>query len=220
MNALINALWIMAWAVGIAFFVGVTVGLPLLILRNTLLLTNLRRRVTMLERELQLLAKPETTATDAVERRGRPLAAAPPPLPDPPALVGAPSPQPAPLPSKPDAAADLPRPRWRRLETQLLENWTGVLGVGAIVAGVAFVAVSAVSVMQPLLRFLALEGVCLAMAVPSLIIRDESRFRQLSLWLRSGAGGLHLFATAAASTWPLLAFGFDAEIHFVVRAAL
>ena len=77
-----------------------------------------------------------------------------------------------------------------------------MLGVAAIVAGVAFVAISAISVMAPLLRFLVLEGICLAMVIPSLLVKSDSSFRSLTLWLRSGAGALHLFAAAAAITWP------------------
>ncbi|MCP4972398.1 MAG: hypothetical protein GY914_01790, partial [Prochlorococcus sp.] len=106
--------------------------------------------------------------------------------------------------------------KWQRLEQQLIKNWTGLLGVIAIVAGVSFVAISAVTVMQPFQRFLMLEAVCIALVLPSLLVGKESRFRQLALWLRSGAGALQLFAVAAATTWPELGLQWVTSIWLAI----
>ena len=47
---------------------------------------------------------------------------------------------------------------WQWIEQQLLKNWTGLLGVLAVVAGVSFVAISSLLVMEPFQRFLVLEA--------------------------------------------------------------
>ena len=99
--------------------------------------------------------------------------------------------------------------RWQQIEQQLLRNWTGLLGVLAIVAGISFVAISSLLLMEPLQRFLALETICLAMIAPSFTIRGNHRLRPLFIWMRSGAGGLQLFAAAASSSWPALGLAWN-----------
>ena len=202
MNAVVQGLWIIGMALGAAFCLVLAIGLPLLIIQNTISLSKLRRRVAALEQELKLQSlKPRAIERSAPANESRPQPSTPPPLKPPAELVAA---APVPPTSTPQAKpqAQPSKGRWHQLETQLLENWTGVLGVAALVAGVAFVAISAISVMAPLQRFLAVEGICLAMLIPSLVVRSNSNFRSLTLWLRSGAGALHLFAAAAAITWP------------------
>ena len=98
---------------------------------------------------------------------------------------------------------------WHRIEQQLLKNWTGLLGVLAVVAGVSFVAISSLLVMEPFQRFLLLELICLGMIVPSFVTKGDHRLRSLFVWLRSGAGGLQLFAAAASSSWPALGLAWN-----------
>lgn len=234
MNAVIQALEAMVWMFGDALVLGLAIGLPVLIIQNTIQLSKLRRRLAALELEL----KRQAAEPGFVERSAPGMATRGSPEPstrrgfqgDPAPTSGTPQPTTAPAQSAPAQSASAEstptkstpaqsepaisspaqskpqaKPstgRWRQLETQLLKNWTGVLGVAAIVAGVAFVAISAISVMAPVLRFLVVEGICLAMVIPSLLVKSDSSFRSLTLWLRSGAGALHLFATAAAITWP------------------
>ena len=99
--------------------------------------------------------------------------------------------------------------RWQQIEQQLLRNWTGLLGVLAVVAGISFVAISSLLIMAPFQRFLVLEAIGLGMIVPSFTIRGHHRLRPLLIWLRSGAGGLQLFAAAASSTWPALGLAWN-----------
>ena len=99
--------------------------------------------------------------------------------------------------------------RWQQIEKQLLRNWTGLLGVLAMVAGISFVTISSLLIMEPLQRFLALEAICLAMVAPSFTIRGNHRLHPLVIWLRSGAGGLQLFAAAASSSWPALGLAWN-----------
>ena len=98
---------------------------------------------------------------------------------------------------------------WQWIEQQLLKNWTGLLGVLAVVSGVSFVAISSLLVMEPFQRFLLLEAICLGMIVPSFVIRGDHRLRPLFVWSRSGAGGLQLFAAAASSSWPGLGLAWN-----------
>lgn len=98
---------------------------------------------------------------------------------------------------------------WQWIEHQLLKNWTGLLGVLAVVAGVSFVAISSLLVMEPFQRFLVLEVICLGMTLPSFLMRSNHRLRPLFVWLRSGAGGLQLFVAAASSSWPALGLAWN-----------
>jgi len=86
----------------------------------------------------------------------------------------------------------------------LIENWTGILGVVVLVAGVTFLAVSLALRLGPLARFLLVLLVALAMMVPSALWGRRQRWRQLSLWMRSGGAALILFACVAAGGLPEL----------------
>lgn len=110
--------------------------------------------------------------------------------------------------------------RWQQIERQLLRNWTGLLGVLAIVAGISFVAISSLLTMEPFQRFLALEAICLAMLSPSFTVRGNHRLRSLFIWMRSGSGGLQLFAATASSSWPAfgLAWNQSASLGLVMVA--
>ena len=93
---------------------------------------------------------------------------------------------------------------WRRLERTLIENWTGILGVLVLVAGVTFLAVSLALRLGPLARFLLTLLVALALMLPSALWGRRQRWRRLSLWMRSGGAALILFACVAAGGLPEL----------------
>ncbi|MCP9928500.1 hypothetical protein [Cyanobium sp. CH-040] len=128
-------------------------------------------------------------------------AAAPPP---PPAL--APPAPPPPLPpgsptgGKPPLGPDLRQ----RLERLLVENWTGILGVVVLVAGVSFIAIHAALRLSPLQRFLLTSLVALGLTTPSLLVGGRPRWRNLSAWMRSGGGALFLLACTASGGLPQL----------------
>lgn len=91
---------------------------------------------------------------------------------------------------------------WRRLERQLIENGTGILGVVVLVAGVTFLMVNLALRFGPLFRFLLTMTVAAGLIAPSLIWRSPGRWRPLSLWLRSGGAALALFACVAGGALP------------------
>jgi hypothetical protein len=140
----------------------------------------------------------------------------PPPVPLPPPPVPRPMAAPRPL-SPPSPAAPVPptvpQPAqppqiaptigtapesWVRLERALIENWTGILGVVVLVAGVTFLAVSLALRLGPPARFLLTLAVALALMLPSVRWARHHRWRRLTLWMRSGGAALVLFACVAA----------------------
>lgn len=86
----------------------------------------------------------------------------------------------------------------------MIENWTGILGVLVLVAGVTFLAVSLALRLGPLARFLLTLLVALALMLPSALWGRRQRWRRLSLWMRSGGAALVLFACVAAGGLPEL----------------
>ena len=91
---------------------------------------------------------------------------------------------------------------WRRLERQLIENGTGILGVVVLVAGITFLVVNLALRFGPLPRFLLTQAIAAGLIAPSLIWRGPGRWRPLSLWLRSGGAALALFASLAGGGLP------------------
>ncbi len=113
---------------------------------------------------------------------------------------------PAPL-AAPTAA---PRPRgatggpWKRIERLLVENWSGLLGVLVVVAGVTFLTINAGLQLGPRERFLLTLLAGGALALPSVLWGRRQRWQDLTDAMRSGGGALVLFACAAAGGLPQL----------------
>jgi hypothetical protein len=105
---------------------------------------------------------------------------------------------------RPGHPPSLLQQRWRQLERRLIANWTGLLGVVVIVAGVTFAAINVALTLNAGQRFLALVAVAVALALPSLLQHGRSRWSRLSSWMRSGSGALLLFACTAAGGLPQL----------------
>ena len=91
-----------------------------------------------------------------------------------------------------------------KLERLLVENWTGILGVLVVVAGVTFIVVNVGLQLGGFERFLIAVATAAALAAPSLLLGRTSPWRELSLWMRSGGGALLLFACAASGSLPEL----------------
>jgi hypothetical protein len=141
------------------------------------------------------------------EQREEPVQPAPPsPAPAPRRPAVAPPPPP-PAPVRPRLSRRTPprwRARWRRLERQLIANWTGLLGVVVVVVGVTFGAINVALQFNAWQRFVATLLIAVVLALPSLLTRPGSRWHRLSSWMRSGGGGLLLFACTAAGGLPQL----------------
>ncbi|MFN6134574.1 MAG: hypothetical protein ACK46L_17020 [Synechococcaceae cyanobacterium] len=121
-----------------------------------------------------------------------------------------------PPPIKPRVNASPPPPRrdqgreldkrlpWRGLERQLIENWTGLIGVLVLVAGITFLVVNIALRLGPLARFLLTLAAAAALIAPSLRWGRHPRWRSLVAWLRSGGAALALFACLAGGSLPEL----------------
>ncbi len=127
----------------------------------------------------------------------------------PPATAARPTvPEPAPPPRLPQPKPQ-PRPSggrrlWRRLERLVSENWTGILGVVVVVAGVTFAAINVALRLEPFQRFLVTLAAAAALALPSVLVGRREPWRDLSDWMRSGGAALALLACTAAGGLPQL----------------
>ena len=184
-------------------------------------LLELERRVRALELSLNAIARqntpkasastpvrPEAAPAATVERRSEPE---PETASEPPRSTPSTRPTQPPRPtqhlrplSAPLPAAAAP-PAWLvRLREHWSENWTGILGTAAVVAGVTFVAINLALRLDPFQRFLLVSAAGGGMGVPSLLVGRRERWRDLSDWLRSGGAALFLFACTAAGGLPQL----------------
>ncbi len=92
----------------------------------------------------------------------------------------------------------------KRIERLLVENWSGLLGVLVVVAGITFMTINAGLRLEARERFLVTLLAAGLLALPSLLWGRRDRWRHLTDGLRSGAGALVLFACAAAGGLPQL----------------
>ena len=133
------------------------------------------------------------------------LAPAPAPAPAPArALDAAVEPAPVPVPVAPLRPARGATRPWKRIERLLVENWSGLLGVLVVVAGVTFITIHAGLRLEARERFLVTLLVGGLLVLPSLLWGRRERWRDLTDGLRSGGGALVLFACAAAGGLPQL----------------
>ena len=112
---------------------------------------------------------------------------------------------------RPSASLAVPGPRraagvgpWKRIERLLVENWSGLLGVLVVVAGVTFLTINAGLELGPRERFLLTLLAGGALALPSLLWGRRPRWRDLTDAMRSGGGALVLFGCAASGGLPQL----------------
>jgi len=89
-----------------------------------------------------------------------------------------------------------------RLVAKLLENWTGILGTVVLVAGIGFLGTYAAIRMEPVARFVLVILGSAALYGGYLSLRHRERWEAMSLWLRSSAAAVFLFACAAAGGLP------------------
>lgn len=93
-----------------------------------------------------------------------------------------------------------------------------------LVAGVSFLAIHAALRLSPLHRFLLTSLVALGMAAPSLLVGRQDAWRNLSTWMRSGAGALFLLACTASGGLPQLGLQWidrpDRALALITQAVL
>src|SRR5512143_1687513 len=92
--------------------------------------------------------------------------------------------------------------RWRRIEQLFIENWTGILGVVVVVAGVTFVGIYSALRLAPVYRFLMTVGAGGALVGTSAFLSRREPWQALAQWLRSAGAAIFLFACAASGGLP------------------
>src|SRR6267143_1471001 len=200
----------------------------------------LGERLRVLELQLDLVGRrDETSARPLAPATPEPISAPPePPQPTPvrrpeaPAVhtvaaSAAPILAPTPSPRAPAAPSAFDE-RWRRLERLFMENWTGILGVAVVVAGVTFIGIYTALRLAPFYRFLMMVGVAALLGGTAFWLRRLEHWQPLSEWLRSAAAAIFLFACAASGGLPglglqwieapgpalaLLAFGIGINLY-------
>ena len=111
--------------------------------------------------------------------------------------------------SKPEVPVRTPKPEvpvrtsgWRRIERQFIENWVGILGAVALVAGVTFLGVYTALRLGAFARFIMVVGVSVVLAALYGVLHRREGWLTLALWLRSAAAALFLFACVGSGSTP------------------
>lgn len=91
---------------------------------------------------------------------------------------------------------------WRSFERVFVENWTGILGSVAVVAGITFIGIYSALQLSPFHRFLMLVGIAGAMVIASSILKNREFWQALAQWVRSAGAAIFLFACAASGGLP------------------
>jgi len=84
----------------------------------------------------------------------------------------------------------------------VVANWTGILGVVMVVAGVSFVTINMALTMGPQARFWLSVAAAAVLVVPHLLWGQRDPWQNLTAWMRSGGAALFLFACSAAGGVP------------------
>ncbi len=91
---------------------------------------------------------------------------------------------------------------WTGLEKQFIDNWIGIIGSIAMVMGVAFISIYAALKMAPFNRFLLLTGFSVVLFTIYAVLRSQSKWLKLGVWLRSSGCAVFLFACLGSGGIP------------------
>ena len=98
--------------------------------------------------------------------------------------------------------ADIPNDSWNRIEKQLVENWTGILGAIIMVVGVGFLGIYAALKISAFGRFMLISGFSVLLGGVFFYLRKKENWIKFALWLRSSAGAIFLFACLGSAGIP------------------
>ncbi len=178
----------------------------------------LEKRLKSLEEQVRRIhpgaaATPVVELAESVAERSEPATDPPAPEVEGPLVPPSPSPavhRPAPV-AHPVSEPTVQRPsqlreRWERIEQQFVENWTGILGSIALVAGIAFLGGYTGLRLSPFYRSLMIVGAAGLLIAGSCFLGRREMWKPLSQWLRSSGAAVFLFACFASSAIPGLAW--------------
>jgi hypothetical protein len=136
------------------------------------------------------------------EKRWKPLPERDFGAPKPAEPIGKPKPAPAEIPEPIRETQPLVTTALDNFVAKFLENWTGILGTIVLVAGIGFVGTYAALQLSPFFRFLMVLGASAALYAGYFSLRKRAQWQTMSLWLRSAAAAVLLFACAASGGLP------------------
>ncbi len=93
-------------------------------------------------------------------------------------------------------------PVWEKLERQIADNWTGILGIVILTMGVGFLGIYAALKVTPLFRFLMVLGIGTGLFAASILLVKKEFWKQIGFWIRSGSGAIILFACVGSVAIP------------------
>lgn len=91
---------------------------------------------------------------------------------------------------------------WQKMEKQITENWTGIVGTIVLVLGIGFLGVYAALKMNEFFRFLMVVGCAVGMGAVFFTLKNKEKWAKLALWMRSASGAVFLFACLGAGGIP------------------
>lgn len=109
---------------------------------------------------------------------------------------------------KAPAAKPIPKPArqkselWQKIERQLIENWTGMLGAVILTAGLGFLAVYAALSLAPVFRFFMMLAIAGSLAGAAFYLEKKPDWKKFSSWLTAAGGAVLLVSCFAAVAIP------------------
>jgi Predicted membrane protein (DUF2339) len=91
---------------------------------------------------------------------------------------------------------------WNKIERQVAENWTGILGTIILVLGIGFLGVYTAIRVNEVIRFLMINGCAAGFLGAYVILNKKEKWVKLSLWMRSASAAVFLFACLGAGGIP------------------
>jgi hypothetical protein len=131
-------------------------------------------------------------------------------------------------PVKPSApkteTAEIKKPKQKpaflvKLEKQLIENWTGILGAAILVMGVGFLAIYAALSFAPVFRSAMVFSVSTVLFAAWFVLRRMNKWIKFARWMRSSSGAVLIFAALGAGGIPGLKFIDNQWIAFALLIA-
>lgn len=129
---------------------------------------------------------------------------------------------PPPLEMAPVATSTYKKPKkespviWVKLEKQLVENWTGILGAAIMVMGIGFLAIYAAVFLSSVFRFAMLCVVSVFLFAIYFLLYKKEKWDKLARWMRSSSGAVLMFAFLGAGSIPGLKFIDDPYISLAL----
>ena len=116
------------------------------------------------------------------------------------AATAAANPKPSVTPKAPVVFASVST--WKKIEAQLLSNWTGILGAVILTAGFGFLAVYGALSLSPMYRFFMMIVAAGIIYGLSLYLQSKPDWQRFSSWLTAVSGAVVLVACFAAVSVP------------------